>query len=256
MLLAVDIGNTHTVIGCFQGEALILHWRIQTDRGATADEIASILHGLFSRASRHFTDLTGIVVASVVPQLNGVWTNFGRSVGIEPLLVDPNLDTGIPIRLDHPGEVGADRIVNAVAAYRTWPGPLVIVDFGTATTFDCVSSDGAYIGGAIAPGLALSLDALGQKTAKLPRVDITIPPRRAIGTNTVDAIRSGLLFGYGGLVEGILAAIVKEFPGARPRIIATGGLAGLVAPHAPSIERVEPHLTLEGLRILHERLAR
>ncbi len=254
MLMAVDVGNTHTVIGLFEGDTLICHWRVRTEITNTADELAATIHGLFALKHLKFTDVSSMVLASVVPPIQAAWRNLSLNFfSFEPLMISRHLDTGLKIKADNPAEVGADRIVNSVAAFDKYASALIIVDFGTAITFDCVSGKGEYIGGIITPGLSISLDALGRRTAKLPRVDITSPPPQAIGTNTVDAIKSGILFGYGGLVEELLKRIKREMTPESPKVIATGGMAPLIAPYAPSIEAVEPMLTLEGLRLLHER---
>lgn len=254
MLLAIDIGNSHTVIGIFDNNTIRHHWRIQTNRQHTADEIAVIVHGLFAMAKFAAGSIHGLILASVVPQLNGNWLAFARTLTADPILIDHQTTTGIPIRIDNPAEVGADRIVNAAAGYHRYQQALIIVDFGTAITFDCVSAQGEYLGGAIAPGMGIAIEALGSKTAKLPRVDINIPPPPAIGTNTVAAIQSGILYGYGGLVEGLIQRLKAAFTqGQVPRVIATGGMAKLIAPYAPSLEAIEPNLTLEGLRLIHDR---
>lgn len=254
MLFAIDIGNSHTVIGLFEGRELRHHWRLQTDRRATADEINATLHGLFAASGRDLR-VGGMVLASVVPQLLPVWREVADALACEPLVVDAALDTGVAIRAPNPAEVGADRIVNAAAGFHRFRQSLIIVDFGTAITFDCVSEDGAYLGGAIAPGMGIAVEALGERTAKLPRVDLGGAAPAAIGTDTISAIRSGILFGYGGMVTGLIDRLRQELLPARPRVIATGGMAGLIAPYAPAIEEVIPHLTLEGLRLIHERHA-
>jgi len=255
MLLTIDIGNSHTVIGIFNRHTIHHHWRIQTNRQHTADEIAVITHSLFALAKFAADSLHGVILASVVPHLNGAWLAFARTLTTNPILVDHQTATGLPILLDNPAEVGADRIVNAAAGHHLYQQALIIVDFGTAITFDCVSARGEYLGGAIAPGMGIAIDALGSKTAKLPRVDINIPPPQAIGTSTVTAIQSGILYGYGGLVEGLIkrlkTAMLTEQ--GTPKVIATGGMAVLIAPYAPSLEAIEPNLTLEGLRLIHER---
>lgn len=254
MLMAVDVGNTHTVIGLYEGEILICHWRVRTELTNTADELAATLHGLFALKNINFIDISGMVLACVVPPIQSAWRNLAMDLfSFEPLEITRHIDTGLIIGTDNPDEVGADRIVNSVAAFDKYNRALIIVDFGTAITFDCVSAKGEYLGGIISPGLSISLAALSQRTAKLPRVDITVTPPRAIGTNTIDAIRSGVLFGYSGLVEELIGRIKPEMAPAEPKVIATGGMASLIAPHAPSIEAVEPMLTLEGLRLLHAR---
>lgn len=251
MLLAIDIGNSHTVIGIFDKSELRHHWRIQTDRGHTSDEIALILHGLLTMANCPSSAIDGVALASVVPQLLRSWLAFARGLVAEPLVVDAATPTGIRLRVDTPAEVGADRIVNAVAGFHRYRQALIIVDFGTAITFDCVSDHGDYLGGAIAPGMAIAIEALGAKTAKLPRVDLNILSPPVIGTNTVAAIQSGILYGYGGLVEGLLQRLQGQFAPLAPVVLATGGMAQLIAPYAPSLTHIEPHLTLEGLRLIH-----
>ncbi|MCJ7602994.1 MAG: type III pantothenate kinase [Desulfobulbaceae bacterium] len=255
MLLAVDIGNSHMVLGLFEDRTLVSDWRMQTNRSTTSDELAARLHGLFQLKNRRFDEITAVIIGSVAPPLESVWCNLAKKyLHCEPLLVSGGkVDTGIAIVTDNPGEVGADRIINAVAAYSRYKKDLIIVDFGTAITFDCVSSRGEYLGGAIAPGLNISFDALINQTAKLPRIDISSPPCQPIGTSTETALRSGLLYGFGGLVEGLVSRIAQQFRPAIPKVIATGGMAGAIAPFAPSIESVEPMLTLEGLQIIHAR---
>ncbi|MBI5556048.1 MAG: type III pantothenate kinase [Deltaproteobacteria bacterium] len=255
MLLAVDVGNSHMVIGLFDNKNLLCDWRIQTSRGATADELAGRLLGLFQLANRCFAEVTGVIIGSVVPPMESVWGQLAKKyLNRQPLFVSgAAIDTGMPIRTDNPHEVGADRIINAVAAYSRYKKELIIVDFGTAITFDCVSAKGEYLGGAIAPGLRISFDALISKTSKLARIDISSPPAKAIGTSTETALQSGLLYGFGGMVEGLVSRISREFLPEIPKVIATGGMAGVIAPFAPSIEAVEPMLTLEGLQIIYAR---
>lgn len=253
MLLAIDIGNSHTVIGTFEDGTIRHHWRIQTNRQHTADEIAATLHSLFAMGRCPHDAIGGVIIASVVPQLHGSWLTFCRTLVAEPILVDHNTPTGLQLLIDNPAEVGADRIVNAVAGFHRYRQALIIVDFGTAITFDCLSNQGEYLGGAIAPGMGIAIEALGTKTAKLPRVDIGVPPLSAIGTNTVAAIRSGILYGYGGLVEGLLNRLKDQLAPQSPVVLATGGMAHLVAPYAPSLETIEPHLTLQGLRLIYDR---
>jgi len=254
MLLAVDVGNSHMVIGVFDDKQLRCHWRVKTDPASTVDELASLFHCLFIMEDIRFSDISGVIIASVVPPMQFAWASFTRKyLNAAPLLVDNKLDTGIPILIENPAEVGADRIVNSVAGYAKYGTALIIVDFGTAITLDCVSVRGEYLGGVIAPGLAISMEALGSRTSKLPRVDISTPPAHAIGTNTVDAIKSGILYGYAGLIEGLIKRIREQMAPETPKVIATGGMAGLIAPYTESIETVEPMLTLEGLRLLYER---
>lgn len=253
MLLAVDIGNSHTVIGLFEGDALSQQWRIQTGHQQTADELGLTLHGLLAVAECGLSAIDGVIIASVVPQAEASWLAVSRRLTAAPILVDHTTPIGMRLAIDNPAAVGADRLVNAVAAYHRCQQALIVIDFGTAITFDCVSSQGEYLGGAIVPGLGLAIEALASKTAKLPKVDIAIPPPPAIGKNTVAAIQSGILYGYGGLVEGMLHRLREAMAPGTPLVIATGGMAGLIAPYAPSLERLEPHLTLEGLRLIHAR---
>jgi type III pantothenate kinase len=254
MLLAIDVGNSHTGCGIFQGTQLLHHWRLKTDRRKTADELAISFHTMLAIKDLAFKDISAVVIASVVPTQQKAWVTFTAKTGWPVLQVNSSvIDTGMKILTDNPREVGADRIVNAVAAYHRFHAPLIVVDFGTAITFDCVSADGDYIGGVIAPGIAISLDALSARTAKLPRVDISTPPPTVIGTNTVNAIKSGILYGYGGMVTGIIEQLRKPYAPAVPKVIATGGMAELIIPYTDAIELSEPNLTLEGLRILYEK---
>lgn len=254
MLLAIDIGNTNTVIGLFTDREIATHWRIKTDPATTADELAAILKGLFNLEGYEFAGVAGVIIGSVVPAAQTAWFTMTRKYfKATPLKVDQHLKNSITVKTDNPVEVGADRLINATAGFERYRAALIIVDFGTAITLDCVSGKGEYLGGAIAPGLGISLEALGSRTARLPRVDITNPPPHAIGTNTVDAIKSGLLFGFGGMVEELVRRLRLEMAPEVPMVIATGGMAGLIAPFAPSIKAVLPMLTLEGLLLLHER---
>ncbi len=253
MLLAIDVGNSHTVSGVFKGEKLLYHWRIKTDRKKTADELAARFHTLFTMKGLAFKDINAVVIASVVPTQQKAWIEFTRDVGWQILSLDESINTGTKILIDHPKEVGADRIANTVAAFSKYQTALIIVDFGTATTFDCVSKNGDYLGGSIAPGLIISLDALAGQTAKLPRVDLSSPPNNPIGTNTIDAIKSGMLYGYGGLVDGLIKKLSQQFGQYRPKVIATGGMSDLIYPYTECIEVQEPMLTLIGLRIIYER---
>jgi type III pantothenate kinase len=254
MLLAIDIGNTNTVLGLFTDREIATHWRIKTDTATTADELAATLKGLFNLEGYEFAGVAGVIIGSVVPSGERAWATMIRKYfGVKPLIVDHHLKNSIPIKLDQPAEVGADRLINAVAGFERYHTALIIIDFGTAITFDCVSAHGEYLGGAIAPGLGISLEALGERTAKLPKVNLATLPAHAIGTNTVDAIKSGLLFGCGGMVEELVRRLRVEMTPEIPTVIATGGMAGLITPFAPSIKAVLPLLTLEGLLLLHER---
>jgi type III pantothenate kinase len=250
LLLAIDIGNTNVVLGVFDGEQLRENWRVGTKAQITADEYAMILKDLFGFAGIEFGQIDGVIISTVVPPLLPVLSEMTRKYfKLEPMVVTNALKTGITLHYEHPQEIGADRIVNAAAAYRAFGGPIIIVDFGTATTFCAVTKDGAYLGGAITPGVRISADALYQHAAKLPRVEL-IRPRSVIGRDTVSAIQAGVLFGYAGMVDGIVARMRREFAD-DAKVIATGGLAELVAAETTSISEVRPNLTLEGLAHLY-----
>jgi type III pantothenate kinase len=252
LLLVIDVGNSNIVIGIYQNESLIKDWRISTDKSKTTDEYGIIVHDLFRLAGIDFTAVKGIIISSVVPTLTGVLEKLASSYfGLKPYIVGPGIKTGMPIHYDNPKEVGADRIVNAVAGFEKFRTSLIIVDFGTATTFDYVNRKGEYCGGAIAPGLVVSMEALFQKASKLPRVEIIRPPL-VIAKNTVNSMQAGIFFGYVGLVDGIVTRMKAESRD-NPGVIATGGLAGLIAPESKTVETIEEFLTLDGLRILYER---
>jgi len=251
MLLCIDIGNTNMVLGLYRGPELLTHWRISTDHQKMPDEYGILLLSLLARDGIKPKDIDGIALASVVPPVTDIILEMLREyIDVEPLVVGTGVKTGVPVRYDAPRDVGADRIVNAVAGFRTYGGPACIVDFGTATTFDAISARGEYLGGAIAPGVRVAAEALFQRTAKLPRIDLQRPPH-AIGTNTVEAMRSGILFGYVGLVEGMVNRFRLEL-GPDMRVIATGGLAEVIARETKVIESVDPWLTLKGLRMIYE----
>ncbi len=250
MLLAIDIGNTNVVLGVFENEKLVESWRIGTKTQMTSDEYAMILKDLFGFIGIDFKRITGVIISSVVPPLLPVMTEMSRKYfGIDPMIVTSAMKTGITLKYDNPGEIGADRIVNAAAAYKIYGGPLIIVDFGTATTFCAVTRAGEYLGGAIVPGVKISAEALFQRASKLPRVEL-VKPASVIGRDTVSAIQAGIIFGYAGLVDGIVERMKRELsPDAV--VIATGGLAELVSPETKSVKEIKPHLTLEGLMLLY-----
>ena len=252
MLLAIDVGNTNIVFGLFDGEKLVHQFRAESSRGRTADEYAVVVRQLLAMHGISADDVKAAIVASVVPSLNEPMLELvRRGFGREPMVVGPGIRTGMAILYENPREVGADRIVNAVAAYEKHHGPLIVVDFGTATTFDCVTAKGEYLGGVIAPGIQISADALFARAAKLPRVEIAKPPK-VVGRNTQHSMQSGIVYGYVALVDGLVDRLVEEL-GGKHAILATGGLARLIAPMSRTIESVEEDLTLVGLRILYER---
>jgi type III pantothenate kinase len=252
MILVVDVGNTNIVLGLYQGQTLMNHWRLSTNRSSTVDEYGVLISNLFQLAGVRAEQIQGVILSSVVPPIMSTMEQlFVKYVGKEALVVGPGIKTGLNIRYENPREVGADRIVNAVAGIEHYGTPLIVVDFGTATTFDYIDASGAYLGGAIVPGIGISAEALYQRAAKLPRIELS-KPKTVIGRNTVAAMQAGIIFGYAGQVDGIVQRICKEF-NVQPRVIATGGLADLIAGESETIEKVDPLLTLEGLRIVYER---
>ena len=252
MLLAVDVGNTQTHLGAFAGAELVEHWRFATVRESTADELGVALRNLLLLRGLGFDDISASIVSSTVPRLAQEWATMAtRYLDHSMAVVGPGLHTGMPIRIDNPRELGADRLVNAIAAYDRFQGPCIVVDFGTAITFDAVSAEGEYLGGIIAPGAEISLQALIDRAEKLPQIELG-EPRGLIGKSTVDAIRSGMVFGFAGLVDGIVHRLYAEL-GQDCDVIATGGLAGAVFPFTETIDEADDLLTLTGLRLIHER---
>lgn len=256
MLLVMDVGNTNIVLGIYKGKELLLNWRISTDRRKTSDEYGMLLHNLFTYHGKpDFTrhDISGIIISSVVPPLMSTLEKVCHDYfSLTPLVIGPGIKTGLKIRYDNPREVGADRIVNAVAVHELYGGPAIIVDFGTATTFCALSKNGDYLGGAIAPGLNIATEALFQKAAKLPRIEL-IKPARVIGKNTISSMQSGIIYGYIGQVDEIVNRMKKEMREPQALVIATGGLAELLKEETKTIDRVNQFLTLEGLRIIYEK---
>ena len=251
MLLALDVGNTQTVVGLYDGGTLAEHWRTTSVRTHTADELAVELAGLLAIRGRSFADVSATVASSGVPQLADSLSEMARShFGHEALVVGPGVRTGLPLLVDNPHEVGADRVANCVAALERHPGPLVVVDFGTAINFDAVSAAGEFVGGAIAPGLEVSVNALGERAARLFGIELATPPA-AIGKNTAENMPTGAIFGFAGLVDGMVRRFAGELGSLS--VIATGGLAGLVTPHCETVDEVAPWLTLDGLRLIWER---
>lgn len=252
MLLVFDVGNTNIVLGIFEGKKLKEHWRISTITQRTADEYAALLNVLFNGSQIDLKKVEAIVISSVVPPLMLALNQMSiKYFGFSPLVVGPGIKTGIQIKYDNPREVGADRIVNALAGYELYGGPLIIVDFGTATTFCAITAKGDYLGGAISPGIGISTEALFSRAAKLPRVEL-VKPAGVIGKNTVSSMQSGIVYGFAGQVDALVSRMKRELTG-NPLVIATGGLAELIAQEASSIDKVDPLLTLTGLRIIYER---
>ena len=256
VLLVIDVGNTNVSLGVYDydGEEgrLSQHWRVSTHREQTSDELVVSLSALFSSEGRRTDEITDVILSSVVPPVVPIWERVSSKLfGEPPQIVGPGMRTGMPVRYENPHEVGADRIVNAVAAYELFGGPIIAVDFGTATTFDCISGRGEYLGGVICPGIHISMEALFERASKLHRVEIA-RPKSVIGRTTTGALQSGLLYGYAGLVDSMIGRIRGEL-GAESKVIATGGLARRIAEESKEIEQVAPFLTLDGLRILFEK---
>ena len=256
ILLVIDIGNTNVSLGIFDysegGGSLTQHWRLSTHREQTSDELSVSLRALFSQEGRNPGEVTDVIISSVVPPLQPIFERACEKLfHCAPLLVGPGIRTGMPVRYENPREVGADRIVNSVAAFEMYGGPIIAVDFGTATTFDCISAQGEYLGGVICPGIHISMEALFDRASRLHRVEIS-RPKSVIGKTTTGALQSGLLYGYAGLVDSMVERIRTELTG-EVRVIATGGLARRISQESTAIEQVVPFLTLEGLRILFEK---
>lgn len=252
MLFAVDVGNTNLTLGVFRGEELVGHWRLNTDREQTVDGWGVLFRNLLSLAELQFSEIDGIAISSVVPSLDASLRRMSeRYFRQTPLFVDSTTDTGLRIEIDTPSEVGADRLVNSVAAYARYGGPCVAVDFGTAINFDVISKDGAYLGGLLCPGVGVAAEALFRRTARLPQIDIS-EPDHLVGSNTVAALKSGLFYGYLGLLDGILGRLVEQL-GPETKVVGTGGQAHTLCPSSAYVQEVAEHLTLDGLRLVWER---
>jgi type III pantothenate kinase len=252
MLLVIDVGNTNTVLGVYKSGDLLQHWRLTTARERTADEWGLLIRTLFQIGDISNETVSAVAISSVVPPARPALEEMSlRYFGVQPLFIEATLNLGMPVLYKPPGDVGADRIVNAIAAYEEYGGPVIVVDFGTATTFDAISAHGEYLGGVIAPGIGISAEALFHRAARLPRVEIR-QPAAIIGNSTVSSIQSGLYWGYAGLVDGILRRMKGELE--NPRVVSTGGLAELIFPACEEIDAVEKNLTLEGIRMVYERL--
>ena len=252
MFLVIDVGNSNIVLGIYRNRELLHHFRLATNRQSTVDEYGVMIYNLFQMSKINVEEIEGVIISSVVPPLMHVLEELcEKYMKKKPMVVGPGIKTGLNLRYENPKEVGADRIVNAVAAIEKYGGPIVVVDFGTATTFDCVDAEGNYLGGAIVPGIGISTEALYLRASKLTRIELE-KPKKVIGRNTVTAMQAGIIFGYAGQVDGIVERIAVEM-NAQPKVIATGGLAELIAIETLSIKEVDPRLTLVGLRIIYER---
>ncbi|MDO3681751.1 type III pantothenate kinase [Paenibacillus ehimensis] len=252
MILVVDVGNTNIVLGIYEGKQLLHHWRLSTNRSATSDEYGMTMYNLFRHAGIGLDQVDGVILSSVVPPLMFVLEQLCLNyLKKAPLIVGPGIKTGLNIRYENPKEVGADRIVNAVAAIELYGSPCIVVDFGTATTFDYIDQKGQFIGGAVAPGISISTEALYQRAAKLPRIEL-VKPKSVVGRNTIASMQAGIIYGFAGQVDGIVERIKQEFQ-VEPKVIATGGLAELIAGESRTIDLIDPLLTLQGLQIIYER---
>lgn len=253
LIFVLDVGNTNIVLGVYDDEQLKCHWRIETDRNRSADEYGMVVKSLFDFSELSFKDISGIIISSVVPPIMfSLERMCQKYFHIKPLVVGPGIKTGLDLKIDNPREVGADRIVNAVAAIREYGCPLIIIDFGTATTFCYVNEHRQYMGGAIAPGIGISTEALYSKAAKLPRIEIARPEGGVVGKNTISAMQAGVVYGYVGQVEGIVKRMITQ-SSQKPTVIATGGLSALIAQESDVIDFVEPFLTLKGLKLIYKR---
>ncbi|OYD06338.1 type III pantothenate kinase [Paludifilum halophilum] len=252
MLMVMDVGNTHIVLGLYEGEELLYHWRVHTDRNSTEDEYAMRLKNLFQHVGIEMADIEGLIICSVVPPLTHVFKLLARKYfHVTPLIVGPGVKTGLNIQYENPREVGADRIANAVAAIERFGPPVIVVDFGTATTFCFIDEKGHYLGGAITPGISISTEALYQRASQLTRIEI-VKPESVVGRNTVKSVQAGVFYGYVGVVDGIVSRM-KEQMSQPPTVVATGGLAELICGEARTIDEVDPLLTLAGLKLIYER---
>lgn len=253
MIMVMDVGNTNIVLGVYSHNKLVTNWRLGSDRNRTEDEFGILILDLFRYSKVSIRDIKGIIISSVVPNMMASLEQMCRKYfNIDPLVVGPGVKTGMNIRYENPKEVGADRIVNAIAAYELYGGPAIIIDFGTATTYCVVSEDGEYLGGCIAPGVRISTEALFQHAAKLPRIDLIKPPQ-VIGKNTVVSMQAGIVYGYVGQIEYIVGRIKKELNAPDAKVIATGGLAKMIAQESETVDEINDMLTLEGLKIIYER---
>jgi len=253
MILVVDIGNTNIVLGIYNNRELVHHFRLSTTRQSTVDEYGVMIFNLFRMSDISVKEIEGVIISSVVPPLVNIFEEMCQKFIYKiPLVVGPGIKTGLNLRYENPREVGADRIVNAVAAVNQYKGPLVVVDFGTATTFDCIDAKGNYLGGAIVPGIGIATEALYQRASKLPRIELE-KPKKVIGRNTIHAMQAGIIFGYAGQVDGIVERIKVEMEAPDLKVVATGGLAELIASETKCIQEVNSMLTLEGLRLIYER---
>jgi type III pantothenate kinase len=252
MILVVDVGNTNIVLGIYEGKELLHHWRLSTNRSATADEYGMTMYNLFHHAGIALDEVEGVIISSVVPPLMFVLESLClKYLKKTPLIVGPGIKTGLNIRYENPREVGADRIVNSVAAIELYGSPCIVVDFGTATTFDYIDENAQYIGGAVAPGVIISTEALYQRAAKLPRIEL-VKPKSVVGRNTIASMQAGIIYGFAGQVDGIVERIKQEYR-VEPKVVATGGLAELIFSESRTIQLVNPLLTLQGLQLIYER---